>query len=36
MALPSNTAILKALDEIEKKKKKKLDNTVRIVSGLVI
>jgi len=32
MALPSNTAILKALDEIEKKKKKKLDNTVRIPS----
>ena len=32
MALPSNTEILKALDEIEKKKKKKLDNTVRIPS----
>ena len=30
MALPSNTAILKALNDIEKKKKKKLDNTVRI------
>ena len=30
MALPSNSAILKALDDIEKKKKKKLDNTVRI------
>ena len=30
MALPSNTEILKALDDIEKKKKKKLDNTVRV------
>ncbi len=30
MALPTNKAILKALAEIEKKKKKKLDNTVRI------
>lgn len=32
MALPSNTEILKALDDIEKKKKKKLDNTVRVPS----
>lgn len=30
MALPSNTEILKALADIEKKKKKKLDNTVRV------
>lgn len=32
MALPSNPEILKALDEIEKKKKKKLDSTVRVPS----
>lgn len=32
MALPSNTEILKALDDIEKKKKKKLDNSVRFPS----
>jgi len=30
MALPSNTEILNALNDIDKKKKKKLDNTVRI------
>jgi hypothetical protein len=30
MALPSNSEILKALEEIKKKKKKKLDSTVRI------
>lgn len=33
MALPSNHEILKALGDIEKKKKKKLDNTVRVPSA---